>query len=76
MASEHGRIGFLLQRDGAAATIEWVRRTLCIYRHALRDRAGYGGEFRRPIIESCCEFRHWLRRHDLHPLRSENQIEA
>jgi hypothetical protein len=64
MATEDGRIEFLLRRDGAPATVAWVRRTLSIYRHALRDRAGYGGAFRRPLVESCCEFRRWLRRHD------------
>jgi hypothetical protein len=42
MINEQGRIEFLLQRDGIAATIEWVRRTLWIYRHALSGRGGYG----------------------------------
>jgi hypothetical protein len=61
MESESGRIAFLLRRDGEAATVEWVRRTLSIYRRALRDRAGYGGAFRRPLVESCRDFRRWLR---------------
>lgn len=64
MASEHGRIEFLLQRDGTPATIEWVRRTLSIYCGALRRRDGYGSAYRRPLIQSCCEFRRWLRQHD------------
>ncbi len=61
MASEDGRIAFLLQRDGLPATVAWVRRTLSIYRHALLNRSGYGGAFRRPLVQACCEFRHWLR---------------
>jgi hypothetical protein len=64
MASERGRIEFLLRRDGELATVEWVRRTLSIYRHALRDRSGYGVAFRRPLIEACCGFRRWLRLHE------------
>ena len=59
MASELGRIEFLLRRDGLRATVEWVRRTLSIYRLTLRT--GYGISYRRPLIESCCDFRRWLR---------------
>jgi hypothetical protein len=67
MATEHGRIEFLLQRDGLPATIEWVRRTLSIYRGALRSRHGYGAAYRRALIESCCDFRRWLRHHGASP---------
>ena len=59
MASELGRIEFLLRRDGLRATEVWVRRTLSIYRLALRT--GYGISYRRLLIESCCDFRRWLR---------------
>lgn len=69
--SERARIAFLMQRDGAANTVEWVRRTLGIYRSALRDRAGYGGAFRRQLVDSCCNFRRWLRRLDLQAPRRE-----
>jgi hypothetical protein len=61
MINEQGRIEFLLQRDGIAATIEWVRRTLWIYRHALSGRGGYGHAYRRELIASCCDFKRWLR---------------
>lgn len=61
MVSERGRIEFLLQRDGVPATINWVKRTLSIYRSALRSRRGYGAAYRRALIESCCDFRRWLR---------------
>jgi hypothetical protein len=60
MTSERGRIEFLLQRDGIAATIEWVRRTLWIYRHALSGLGGYGHAYRRELIASCCDFSRWL----------------
>ncbi|HEX4583568.1 MAG TPA: hypothetical protein VH183_01980 [Burkholderiaceae bacterium] len=64
MISEEGRIEFLLRRDGMPGTAEWVRRTLWIYRSALRTREGYGRAYRRDLIQSCCDFRRWLRLQD------------
>lgn len=62
MASESGRIEFLLRRDGLAATVEWVQRTLRIYRCAVLGRQGYGREYRRVLIEAYCDFKRWLGR--------------
>jgi len=60
MASERGRIEFLLRRDGLAATVEWVRRTTRIYRRAVLGRQGYGREYRHILIAAYCEFKRWL----------------
>lgn len=59
---EEGRIRFLLQRDGVAATIAWVQRTLRIYRAAVLDRGHFASSnvFRRRFIESYCDFKRWL----------------
>ncbi len=64
MTIERGRIEFLLRRDGRASTIDWVRRTLQIYRGALLARDGYAREFRSTLIQSCVDFRRWLRSQD------------
>jgi hypothetical protein len=62
MRLEEGRIAFLIQRDGLAATVTWVRRTMHIYRRAVLDRKGFAGSdrFRRQFIVSYCDFKHWL----------------
>lgn len=59
--AEAGRIEFLLQRDGPAATLVWVRRTLAIYRRAVLDRRHFAhlAEFRPRFIASCLELRVW-----------------
>jgi hypothetical protein len=61
MREEH-RIGFLVERDGRPATIEWVKRTLGIYRAAVLDKSHFASrnEFRRGFIESYCDFKRWL----------------
>ncbi len=61
-SAEASRIEFLLQRDGAAATLVWVRRTLAIYRRAVLDRTHFAHmtEYRLKFVASCLEFRHWL----------------
>jgi hypothetical protein len=61
-SAEASRIEFLLQRDGAAATLVWVRRTLAIYRRAVLDRRHFAHmtEYRRKFVASCLEFRRWL----------------
>jgi hypothetical protein len=38
---EAGRIALLLARDGEAATIAWVKRTLATYRRAVLDPAHF-----------------------------------
>jgi hypothetical protein len=60
--AEAARIEFLLQRDGAAATRIWVRRTLAIYRRAVLDQRHFAhtAEYRRKFISSCLGFRRWL----------------
>ena len=60
--TEAVRIGFLLQRDGPAATRAWVKRTLGIYRHAVLDRRNFASapDYRRRYLQSCADFRRWL----------------
>jgi hypothetical protein len=60
--TELSRIEFLLQRDGAAATLIWVRRTLAIYRRSVLDRRHFAhtAEYRLKFVASCLEFRRWL----------------
>ncbi len=60
--AEASRIGFLVQRDGAAATLDWVRRTLTIYRRAVLDRRNFASDpqYRARFIASCLGFRRWL----------------
>lgn len=62
MVSEESRIRFLRQRDGDAAAIAWVKRTLAIYRSAVLDKSHHASTagFRRGYIESYCEFKRWL----------------
>lgn len=59
---EVSRIEFLLQRDGAATTIIWVRRTLAIYRRAVLDQRHFAQseKYRRKFVASCLVFRGWL----------------
>lgn len=61
-SAEASRIEFLLQRDGAAATLVWVRRTLAIYRRAVLDRRHFAHmtQYRLKFVASCLEFRRWL----------------
>ena len=60
--SEEGRITFLVQRDGRDAALEWVTRTLRIYRRAVLDSRHHASiqEYRRRFIESYCDFKRWL----------------
>jgi hypothetical protein len=61
-SNEQGRLEFLVQRDGAAATVEWARRTMGIYRRAVLDKRHFASTsgYRQPFIESYCEFKRWL----------------
>jgi hypothetical protein len=63
---EAERIAFLLERDGDASTVAWVRRTLGIYRRAVLDRRHFAStpEYRRRFLASCADFRRWLATHD------------
>jgi len=60
--TEASRISFLLHRDGAAATLEWVRRTLAIYRRAVLERRHFASDpqYRARFVASCLGFRRWL----------------
>ena len=60
---EGKRIGLLLERDGATATRDWVKRTLAIYRRAVLDPSHFASrpEYRRDYLASCADFRRWLR---------------
>lgn len=59
---ESERIGFLLRRDGPAATRAWVERTLAIYREALGDPRNYARDpSYQPLFERAVrEFQEWL----------------
>jgi hypothetical protein len=61
-SAEASRIAFLLQRDGVAATLIWVRRTLAIYHRAVLDRRHFAhiAEYRLEFVASCLELRRWL----------------
>ncbi|HUY02347.1 MAG TPA: hypothetical protein VMV33_03600 [Rhodocyclaceae bacterium] len=60
--AEASRIEFLLQRDGTAATLIWVCRTLAIYRRSVLDPRHFAhtSEYRLKFVASCLEFRRWL----------------
>ncbi len=60
--NEMARISFLINRDGVAATVEWVRRTLSIYRSSVINPVHYANsrEYRREFIGSYISFKHWL----------------
>ncbi len=60
--AEAARIAFLRQRDGAADTLSWVRRTLAIYRRAVLDRRHFAHDarYRARFVCSCLVFRRWL----------------
>lgn len=62
---EAARIAFLLERDGDAATLVWVKRTLGIYRRAVLDPGHFAStaEYRRLFLASCADFRRWLAAH-------------
>ncbi|MGH8689361.1 MAG: hypothetical protein ACREVQ_16790 [Burkholderiales bacterium] len=59
---ERFRIAFLVERDGEAAALAWVKRTLGIYRRAVLDRGHFASTpvYRRLFLASCADFRRWL----------------
>ena len=63
---ELDRLGFVEARDGADAAYDFAERTLNLYRAALKRgkdgrRSGYGHAYRRTLVESCLDFRRYLR---------------
>lgn len=59
---ESDRIALVGKRDGKDAAIEWVQRTMRIYRRAILDHRHFAstGEYRLRFIESYCDFKRWL----------------
>jgi hypothetical protein len=57
------RISLMERREGAAAARDWVRRTLRIYREALRSPGHFARnkEYRRGFVRSVCVLRSYLR---------------
>ncbi len=60
--SEKARIAFLVERDGRDVAIQWVRRTLRIYRASVLGRGHFASSpaYRRGFIESYLGFKEWL----------------
>lgn len=68
MHHEGDRLRFVETRDGRPGAIAFAQQGLRIYRAAVkrgRDgrRSGYGSAYRRALLESCLDFRHYLRQH-------------
>jgi hypothetical protein len=65
VTTESNRIAFVVARDGLDEARAWARRTLAIYRAAVRPRNGrrtpYGAAYRRKLVESCVTLRSWLK---------------
>lgn len=63
---EAARLDFLERRDGLDGAQDFARRTLAAYRAAVKRgkdgrRSGYGSAYRRALVESCLDFRMYLR---------------
>jgi hypothetical protein len=63
-AVEQARIDFLVRRDGVDAAVEWVRRTMPIYRQAVLNKRHFAStpDYRPRFIVSYCTFKAWLAR--------------
>jgi hypothetical protein len=63
MTDEIQRIRFLLERDGDAATREWVERTLNIYRNAVATADSHAStpQYRPRFEHAIDRFEQWLR---------------
>jgi len=61
---EQERIDFLVRRDGVDSAIEWVRRTMRIYRQAVLNKRHHASmpDYRPRFIVSYCTFKAWLAR--------------
>lgn len=59
---EASRIAFLIARDGEDAALDWVRRTLEIYRSAVSDSRHFASlpQYRDLFLDSCASFSSWL----------------
>lgn len=62
------RLRFVETRDGLPGAIASARQSLRVYRAAVKRgkdgrRSGYGGAYRRALLESCLDFRAYLRQH-------------
>jgi hypothetical protein len=59
---EAARIEFLVRRDGEAAALEWVRRTLEAYRDAVSNPASHASlpQYRVLFRQSIAAFEVWL----------------
>lgn len=55
-----------MRRDGLKAAVEWVARTLAIYREAVATPASHASipEFRPRFDAAIRELEQWLSRHD------------
>jgi len=64
LAVEQVRIDFLVQRDGVDSAVEWVRRTMRIYRQAVLNKRHFAStpDYRPKFIASYCSFKAWLAR--------------
>lgn len=62
MKHEFDRLAFLERRDGEPTAKDWAQRTLNLYRTALKTP--YGRAYRRSLVESCLDFREYLRHQD------------
>lgn len=68
MRHEAERLRFVEIRDGLPGSIAFARQGLRVYRAAVRRgkdgrRSGYGSAYRRALLESCLDFRVYLRQH-------------
>jgi hypothetical protein len=68
MRHEAARLCFVEARDGLPGAIAFARQSLRVYRAAVKRskdgrRSGYGSAYRRALLESCLDFRAYLRQH-------------
>lgn len=68
MRQEAERLRFVETRDGLPGAIAFARQTLRTYRAAVKRgkdgrRSGYGSAYRHALLESCLDFRTYLRQH-------------
>lgn len=66
MRHETERLRFVESRDGRPSAIAFAQQCLRIYRAAVKRgkdgrRSGYGSAYRRALLESCLDFRRYLR---------------
>ncbi|TFG98285.1 hypothetical protein E4H12_06475 [Candidatus Thorarchaeota archaeon] len=64
MPFEGQRILFMLDRDGEQAAIDFVAQTYRSYRLSLKFGMAKEKTFRRGYVESCVDFRKFLKAHN------------